>query len=294
MPCAALRLCRFSVFNYPPESPIIWISSAEAAVHPEVAERELKKEKGYETSDVYNRAHHIIYGDKAPVGPDGRTRIAVIVNGDEDLVVEDRVKNVIYAQIRKKFPRENFAVMKGTDINTRLLQIAEDRYASQREAQEAKDAYMSNYCIVYNSPYCKEAQEAKDAYMSNEKRRDIDDVAVESQQPRGIADLGRADLVMAGQECNYDYVFLITLSEGNAHKYGHVLWPFPAITTHTQHSNIWLRIRFVDVAAGDYLYRNDLATTGKTHNGHLNGRAFEESVANGMKEAMNDIAIAED
>lgn len=256
----------------PPESPIIWISSAEAAVHPEVAERELKKEKGYETSDVYNRAHHIIYGDKAPVGPDGRTRIAVIVNGDEDLVVEDRVKNVIYAQIRKKFPRENFAVMKGTDINTRLLQIAEDRYASQREAQEAKYAY----------------------YMSNEKRRDIDDVAVESQQPRGIADLGRADLVMAGQECNYDYVFLITLSEGNAHKYGHVLWPFPAITTHTQHSNIWLRIRFVDVAAGDYLYRNDLATTGKTHNGHLNGRAFEESVANGMKEAMNDIAIAED
>ena len=201
----------------------------------------------------------------------------MIVNGDEDLVVEDRVKNVIYAQIRKKFPRENFAVMKGTDINTRLLQIAEDRYASQREAQEAKDAY-GHIGIL----------------MSNEKRRDIDDVAVESQQPRGIADLGRADLVMAGQECNYDYVFLITLSEGNAHKYGHVLWPFPAITTHTQHSNIWLRIRFVDVAAGDYLYRNDLATTGKTHNGHLNGRAFEESVANGMKEAMNDIAIAED
>ena len=256
----------------PLESPITWISSAEAAAHPEVAERELKKEKGYETSDVYNRAHHIIYGDKGPVGPGDRTRIAVIVNGDENLVVEDRVKNVIYAQIRKKFPRENFAVMKGTDINTRLLQIAEDRYASQREAQEAKYAY----------------------YMSNEKRRDIDDVAVESQQPRGIADLGRADLVMAGQECNYDYVFLITLSEGNAHKYGHVLWPFPAITTHTQHSNIWLRIRFVDVAAGDYLYRNDLATTGKTHNGHLNGRAFEESVANGMKEAMNDIAIAED
>ena len=254
----------------PLESPITWISSAEAAAHPEVAERELKKEKGYETSDVYNRAHHIIYGDKGPVGPDGRTRIAVIVNGDEDLVVEDRVKNVIYAQIRKKFPRENFAVMKGTDINTRLLQIAEDRYASQREAQEAKGAYMSI------------------------KRRDIDDVAVESQRPRGIADLGRADLVMAGQECNYDYVFLITLSEGNTHKYGHVLWPFPAITTHTQHSNIWLRIRFVDVAAGDYLYRNDLATTGKTHNGHLNGRAFEESVANGMKEAMNDIAIAED
>ena len=272
MPCTALHFCDFGICRYPPlESPITWISSAEAAAHPEVAERELKKEKGYETSDVYNRAHHIIYGDKAPVGPDGRTRIAVIVNGDEDLVVEDRVKNVIYAQIRKKFPREYFAVMKGTDVNTRLLQVAEDRYANWRDMRAAKDAYDPNV-----------------------KRPDIDDVPLETQQPRGIADLGRADLVMAGQECNYDYVFLITLSEGNAHKYGHVLWPFPAITTHTQHSNIWLRIRFVDVAAGDYLYRNDLATTGKTHNGHLNGRAFEESVANGMKEAMNDIAIAED
>ena len=257
----------------PLESPITWISSAEAAAHPEVAERELKKEKGYETSDVYNRAHHIIYGDKGPVGPGDRTRIAVIVNGDENLVVEDRVKNVIYAQIRKKFPREYFAVMKGTDVNTRLLQVAEDRYANERDMRAAKDAYDPNV---------------------KRQRPDIDDVPLETQQPRGIADLGREDFVEAGRACDYDYVFLITLSEGNAHKYGHVLWPFPAITTHTQHSNIWLRIRFVDVAAGDYLYRNDLATTGKTHNGHLNGRAFEESVANGMKEAMNDIAIAED
>lgn len=272
--CLAL-LFAFAVSAFsttPPESPINWISSAEAAVHPEVAERELKKEKGYETSDVYNRAHHIIYGDKGPVGPGDRTRIAVIVNGDENLVVEDRVKNVIYAQIRKKFPREYFAVMKGTDVNTRLLQVAEDRYANERDVRAAKD--------VYDHP--------------DVKRPDIDDVPLETQQPRGIADLGREDFVEAGRACDYDYVFLITLSEGNAHKYGHVLWPFPAITTHTQHSNIWLRIRFVDVAAGDYLYRNDLATTGKTHNGHLNGRAFEESVANGMKEAMNDIAIAED
>lgn len=272
--CLAL-LFAFAVSAFsttPPESPINWISSAEAAVHPEVAERELKKEKGYETSDVYNRAHHIIYGDKGPVGPGDRTRIAVIVNGDENLVVEDRVKNVIYAQIRKKFPREYFAVMKGTDVNTRLLQVAEDRYANERDMRAAKD--------VYDHP--------------DVKRPDIDDVPLETQQPRGIADLGREDFVEAGRACDYDYVFLITLSEGNAHKYGHVLWPFPAITTHTQHSNIWLRIRFVDVAAGDYLYRNDLATTGKTHNGHLNGRAFEESVANGMKEAMNDIAIAED
>ncbi|WP_294159999.1 hypothetical protein [uncultured Selenomonas sp.] len=250
-----------------------WISSAEAASHPEVAQRELKKDKGYEVSDVYNRAHHIIYGSKAPVGPDGRTRIAVIVNGDEDLVVEDRVKNIMYSQIRKKFPRENFAVMKGTDINTMLLQMAEDRYVSEGPAAR------------------------------NNGGPDIDGVPVEkpsvgnsrvnvpeqpSSQPRGIADFGRTELATAGRACNYNYVLLVTLSEGHDHKYDH--GPF----THTTNSNIWLRIRFVDVASGDYLYRNDIVTSGKTHNGHVNGRVFEDSVANGMKEAMNDIAILED
>lgn len=273
--CLAL-LFAFAVSAFsttPPESPINWISSAEAAVHPEVAERELKKEKGYETSDVYNRAHHIIYGDKGPVGPGDRTRIAVIVNGDENLVVEDRVKNVIYAQIRKKFPREYFAVMKGTDVNTRLLQVAEDRYANERDMRAAKD--------VYDHP--------------DVKRPDIDDVPLETQQPRGIADLGREDFVEAGRACDYDYVFLITLTEGHSRVYHHVLVPtIPPVTDHTTHSNIWLRLRFVDVASGDYLYRNDIATTGKTHNGYINGRVYEESIANGMKEAMNDIDISED
>ena len=40
------------------------------------------------------------------------------------MVVEDRVKNVIYQTIRKKFPREEFAVMKATDLNTELMQKA--------------------------------------------------------------------------------------------------------------------------------------------------------------------------
>ena len=91
-----------------------------------------------------------------------------------------------------------------------------------------------------------------------------------------------------GNRGSYNYVLLVTLSEGHDHKYDH--GPF----THTTNSNIWLRIRFVDVASGDYLYRNDIVTSGKTHNGHVNGRVFEDSVANGMKEAMNDIAILED
>ena len=98
---------------------------------PRLAEREMKKNKDYEASDLYARAHHLIYGSKAPVGPGGRTRIAIVINGDESLVAEDRVKNVVYQAVRDKFPREYFAVMKGTDVNTKLLQKAEREYAAR-------------------------------------------------------------------------------------------------------------------------------------------------------------------
>ena len=283
--CLALLLAFvFSAFAAAPaENSGVWISSAEAASHPEVAERELKKDKGYEVSDVYNRAHHIIYGSKAPVGPDGRTRIAVLVNGDEDLVVEDRVKNVMYAQIRKKFPRENYAVMKGTDVNTMLLQMAEDRYASESAARNYGDPDIDG--VPVGNPLVGDSLAKPDKRASSLAKPD----KRASYQPRGIADFGRNELATAGRACNYNYVLLVTLSEGNDHKYSHD--PFGV---HTTNSNIWLRIRFVDVASGDYLYRNDIVTAGKSHNGHVNGRVFEDSVANGMKEAMNDIAIVED
>ena len=111
--------------------------------------------------------------------------------------------------------------MKGTDVNTRLLQVAEDRYANERDMRAAKDAYDPNV---------------------KRQRPDIDDVPLETQQPRGIADLGREDFVEAGRACDYDYVFLITLTEGHSRVYHHVLVPtIPPVTDHTTHSNIWLR-----------------------------------------------------
>ena len=41
---------------------------AEAKSQPkiEVMERELKKNKGYEASDIYRRSHELIYGDDKP------------------------------------------------------------------------------------------------------------------------------------------------------------------------------------------------------------------------------------
>lgn len=266
-------------------------ATAEAAVSQprvSVAQRELKKDKDYQSSDVYARAHHIIYGSKGPVGPGGRTRIAVIVNGDEALVSEDRVKNDIYAQIRQKFPRESFAVMKGTDVNTRLLQMAEDRYAGQHgTATVTKDgAGTSGDVGLVSGAISKDSIQKEDAL-------DADGVPVKVQ-PRGTADLVRKDLVSAGKAFDYQYVLMVTLTEGNSEFYHHMVWPLPPIGSSTTKPSVWLRVRFVDCGSGDYLYRNDIAAKGKSHNGFPNGRAFQDAVHNAMKEAMNDIAISED
>ena len=64
-------------------------------------------------------------------------------------------------------------------------------------------------------------------------------------------------------------------------------------TTNTVTKNVWLRVRLIDVKSGNYLYRNDIAISGKTHNGHINGRVLERSVANAMQEAIDDIKVSE-
>lgn len=250
----------------PAENSGVWISSAEAASHPEVAEREMKKGKDYQVSDVYNRAHHIIYGSKAPLGPDGRTRIAVIINGDETLVVEDRIKNDIYSQLRKKFPREDYALMKGTDVNTKLITTLEDRYANSSS---------SDRVILTPS-------------TTTIERNNTAAGGVPADRIFGAKTVSLDDIVTAGRACNYDYVFLVTMGHG---------W-YSSYTDNgfsdTERTNVWLHVRFVDVRNGDYLYRNDIAAQGKVHNGNFNGRLFERSVHNGIQEALNDIAIVED
>ena len=85
-------------------------TQAEAKASLSTADREMKKEKDYEPSDIYNKAHHIIY-PHGRVAKDQRTRIAVVINGDEQVVVEDRVKNRIYSKLRQKFSIEDFALM---------------------------------------------------------------------------------------------------------------------------------------------------------------------------------------
>ena len=308
---------------------------AEARSQPkiEIMERELKRSKGYETSDIYRRSHDIIYGDDKPAR-DGRVRIAVVINGDENMVVEDRIKNQVYSRLRQKFPIDYFAVIKGTDINSKLLQYAEDIYYDQREYATTRDTTIdaknsSNGISISvngqktfsdssananassgNASAGGSASGSGDSHgfggyvgvsvggssihgeesrITKSSRVDIDGMPV-GNRPRGLADMRRMDYVRAGRECNYDYVFVLTLSNGKGKVYGH---DYILFNTNTVTKNVWLRVRLIDVESGDYLYRNDIAASGKTHNGHINGRVLERSVANAMREAMDDIKVSE-
>ena len=271
---------------------------AEASAKLRVADRELKKNKEPIVTDIYERAHHIIWhGDRAY---DDRVRIAVVINGDENIIVEDRVKNQIYSQLRKKFPREDFAVMKGTDVNTKLLQYAEDMYYAERGTAtvgySGKPTHSLDTGLVSSVTHGVGdflfgsqdvgAQTPNEHYTKSD-RLDVDGFPV-GMRPRGIADLRREDFVRAGKDLGYDYLFIVTLTNGEAEndKHNFIVW-----NSITNRKNIWLRVRFVDVENDSYVYRNDLVAQGKAHNGKFNGKIFERSVANAMQEAMDDIAI---
>lgn len=247
-------------------------STVEAASKPTigVTPRELKKDRQYESSDLYARAHHLIYGKKGPLGPDGRVRVAVVITGSESLVVENRVKNQIYGQLREKFPRESFAVMKGTDVNTYLLQKSEEEiYDMQKGRATKSDDGKVNVAQVTN---------------------DVDGMPV-GVRPRGLADMRLEEYVQAGKQFDYDYVFVMTLSLGELRMYNH---NFIIFSTHSSKQNVWVRARLVDVKSGKYLYRNDVVATGTAHNNMLNGRVYERSVKNAVQEIMDDIMVNDD
>ncbi len=295
----ACSVCFFSDIIFVQEDNI-----AEAAqVEPQLAQRELKKSKNYQVGSAYERAHKLIYGENPPIGPGNRPRIAVIVNGDENLVVEDRVKNEIYSQLRQKFPREYFALMKGTDVNTKLLQYAEETYYNQRGTMTVTESGTGS--LPPKSPdsgavsvvlhgvtdflFGKQDSGATGTTVtaSHSDKVDVDGLPV-AMQPRGLADMRREDFVRAGHECGYDYVFVATLTQGKGRDARHNFVLFNSVTNY---QNVWLRLRFVDVQSGDYLYRNDIAVQGKAHNGSRTGRVYQRAVHKAMQEAMNDIEI---
>ena len=229
------------------------------------AEREMKKDKDHQATDLYERAHRIIYGSKAL---DGRVRIAVVLTGNEWTMVEDRVKNQIYKQLRDKFPREDFALMKGTDVMTSLLQREEDVYAQERNI------------AVGNVP--------------KDLSSDVDGINNRFNKGNGIRDLTDLrldDYVWAGRQGKYDYVFALKLILGDRKEESH---SFPFFRSITRKQNLYLVVRLVDTKAGDYAYRNNIVVAGESHNSGFNGRIFEKAIKVAMQEAMNDITFDEE
>lgn len=279
------------------------LRTAEAATI-KIAEREMKKSKDYEESDIYQRAHSIIWkGQKAH---DDRPRIAVIINGDENFVVENRVKNQIYSQLRRKFPSDEFAVMKGTDVNTRLLEAAEARYYEERgnatvtTPEPAKKLYGQDNGVVSNivngvGDFLFGGR--KELYNYNgdrhwehtqkQEKLDVDGMPVPNR-PRGLADMRKEDYAQVGRELGYDYVFVFTMSNGKAENEKHNFVVFNSVTNH---KNVWLRLKFIDTANNTYLYRNDIAAQGEAHNGSFGGKILERSVEKAMQEAMDDLTV---
>ncbi len=237
--------------------------TAEARAQVRVADREMKKSRDYQSSPLYERAHRIIYGMNPPQGPGGRIRIAIVIDGDEDLIVENRVKDEIYAQLRKKFPREEFAVMKGTDIMTKLLQYEEDKGYREWSSSSSDD----NRAV---------------------RALDKDGLPIYAQQPNNIAYVSREDFVRAGRECDYDYIFAVTVSHGNYYKEAHEFIVYHS-TTHKK--SVWLRVRLVDVESGDYLYRNDVVAYGETGGATGRARKYQWGVREAMKEVLDDISV---
>ena len=339
---------------------------------PQIAQREMKRSKYSQASPIYERAHQLIYGNEDVNGTAGRIRIAVLINGDENIIVEDRIKNQIYSMLRQKFPREYFALMKGTDVNTKLLQYAEEIYYDNRETATTHDTkydisstnrgfdvtvgrsntdshyytdgserddysgtrdyngnsnrdwteYNSNNTVnnyggsnidssgtgnyqgtnskVFNGKtvgdsrtdsisggvhFGSRSDSVHRVKITKPSKVDVDGVPV-GMQPRGLSDMRREDFVRAGRDCGYDYVFVVSFSNGESQIYKH---DYILFNTNTVHKNVWMRVRFVDVASGDYLYRNNIVAAGKTHNGNVNGRVMERAVHKAMEEAMNDL-----
>ena len=256
------------------------------------ADREMKPYKDYDPGDIYERAHRIIYGsqNRGRINEEYRTQIAVVLTGDEWLMVEDRIRNDIYRQLRKKFPREEFGVYKGTDVNTSLLTRAETIYAQERD----KGGMWRLSRDVDDMPTGGKESHMVYGDMSNQ------DLLI-GKKPRGFADLQLRDYVDAGREHDYDYVLALAMDFGGRNISEERYWIFYGNQTLRQ--NVWLRVRLVDVDREKYAYRNDIVLQGKVHNTTVvlglpvgstrgfNGPLFERAVHNALAEALRDIEV---
>lgn len=84
-----------------------------------IADREMKSLPNAKTTFA-DRVNMILATGGEEVSD--RVKLGLLLHGDGHIFIDDDVKNIIYRKLRIKFPKEEFAIMKATDVATFLLQ----------------------------------------------------------------------------------------------------------------------------------------------------------------------------
>ncbi|MBO6177801.1 MAG: hypothetical protein J6O04_01335 [Selenomonadaceae bacterium] len=67
----------------------------------------------------------------------GRVKLGLLLHSDGHILVDDDVKKVIYQRLRNKFPKQEFAIIKATDVATVLLERSESKRKMLPEMTES-------------------------------------------------------------------------------------------------------------------------------------------------------------
>ena len=84
-----------------------------------IADREMKSTQAAKTT-FGERIDAIVATGGEEVS--GRVKLGLLLHGDGHILIDDKVKNTIYRRLREKFHKDEFAIMKATDVATFLLQ----------------------------------------------------------------------------------------------------------------------------------------------------------------------------
>lgn len=65
-----------------------------------------------------------------------RVKLGLLLHSDGHISINDDVKNIVYRKLREKFPKEEFAIIKATDVATLLLKNGDQKQKMLSEMTE--------------------------------------------------------------------------------------------------------------------------------------------------------------
>lgn len=124
----SIFLCAYSVAN---------------ATSIKIADREMKSIPR-EESGFADRINTILATGGEEIS--GRVKLGLLLHGDGHIYIDDEVKKIIYKKLREKFPKEEFALIKATDVATLLLQKGDKQRKMLPEMAEGDYVVASREC----------------------------------------------------------------------------------------------------------------------------------------------------